>query len=182
MAVDFSAIARWPNVPACYGWLSLDRRGQWRLQGEPVTHRGLIDFMNRQYTHDEAGNWFVQNGPQRVFVELAYAPWVYRLDGNLLVTHTGAAAGELSGLFLDDEGSLLIAAATGPGVLDDRDLARWLERCRDAAGCAVADECLVALAEGRRDLPIFIDGHRLQHIAAAEVPERFGFERFPHPC
>ena len=75
--VDFSAIARWPNVPACYDWLSLDRRGDWRLQGERVTHRGLIEFMNRQYGSDETGRWFVQNGPQRVYVELAATPWIF---------------------------------------------------------------------------------------------------------
>ena len=34
-------MARWPNVPAVYGWMSLDRRGRWCLQGEPVVHRTL---------------------------------------------------------------------------------------------------------------------------------------------
>jgi hypothetical protein len=33
-----------PEVPACYGWLSLDRRGRWRLRGETVTHAGLKAF------------------------------------------------------------------------------------------------------------------------------------------
>ena len=63
--VDLSAIAKWPNVPACYEWLSLDRRGDWRLRGERVTHRGLIDFINRQYAVDETGRGVVHNGPQR---------------------------------------------------------------------------------------------------------------------
>ena len=89
MTVDLSAIAKWPNVPACYDWLSLDRRGNWRLQGERVTHRGLIEFMNRQYGSDESGCWFVQNGPQRVFVSLAYTPWVLRREGDAFVTHNG---------------------------------------------------------------------------------------------
>ena len=26
------AMAKWPNVPACYGWLGLDGRGQWFLR------------------------------------------------------------------------------------------------------------------------------------------------------
>ena len=26
------AMAKWPNVPACYGWLALDARGQWWLR------------------------------------------------------------------------------------------------------------------------------------------------------
>ena len=78
MTVDLSAIAKWPNVPACYDWLSLDRRGDWRLQGERVTHHGFIALLNRQYGVDEHGCWFVQNGPQRVFVRLDYTPWVFR--------------------------------------------------------------------------------------------------------
>ena len=39
-----AAMAKWPNVPDCRGWLSLDRRGQWRLQGSPVRHAGLAEF------------------------------------------------------------------------------------------------------------------------------------------
>ncbi len=92
--VDLAAIAKWPDVPACYGWLSLDRRGDWRLQGERVTHRGLIDFINRQYAGDETGCWFLQNGPQRVFVSLAATPWIFRNDGDRLASHTGQPADE----------------------------------------------------------------------------------------
>jgi hypothetical protein len=90
---DFSAMLRWPNVPACYGWLSLDRRGRWRLRGEAVTHAGLKDFLNRQYAHDEDGNYFVQNGPQRVFVELDVHAVGLAPDGGgrLLETHVGEA-------------------------------------------------------------------------------------------
>src|SRR5690606_15898587 len=29
-----AAIAKWPNVPAVYGWLGLTARGEWRLRGE----------------------------------------------------------------------------------------------------------------------------------------------------
>ena len=28
------AIAKWPNVPHCYGWLALDARGNWRMRDE----------------------------------------------------------------------------------------------------------------------------------------------------
>jgi hypothetical protein len=120
---DFSAMLRWPNVPACYGWLSLDRRGRWRLRGEPVTHRGLNDFLNRQYSHDEHGNYFVQNGPQRVFVELDYTPWILHLvAADALVTHVGEPVGEIRGAALDEEGSLLIEIPKGIALLSDRDL------------------------------------------------------------
>ena len=26
------AMAKWPNVPACSGWLGLDARGQWYMR------------------------------------------------------------------------------------------------------------------------------------------------------
>ena len=42
------AMTRWPNVPAVYGWLGLDRRGCWRLRGERITHGGAIEFINQQ--------------------------------------------------------------------------------------------------------------------------------------
>jgi len=28
------ALAKWPNVPHCTGWLLLDRRGQWRMRDD----------------------------------------------------------------------------------------------------------------------------------------------------
>ncbi len=178
MAVDLSAIAKWPNVPACYDWLSLDRRGDWRLQGERVMHRGLIEFMNRQYGSDESGCWFVQNGPQRVFVALAYTPWVFRRAGNAFVSHTGEAAAEIKAAYLDEEGSILLETELGIGLLDDRDLPRFLAECRDASGQPATDEALSGLMEGGagnirwQDLP-------LQSIAAVDLPKRFKFE--PHP-
>jgi hypothetical protein len=128
--VDLSAIAKWPNVPACYDWLSLDRRGNWRLQGERVTHSGLINFINRQYGVDEAGCWFVQNGPQRVFVSLAYTPWVFRREGEGFISHTGEAAGRVKTVYLDEEGSLLLDTELGIGLLDDRDLAGFIAECQ----------------------------------------------------
>lgn len=76
------ALAKWPNVPHCTGWLLLDRRGGWRMRddaaqaagalGSPVRHPALVDFIARNYERDEHGQWFFQNGPQRVYVELAY--------------------------------------------------------------------------------------------------------------
>ncbi len=88
-----AAMSKWPNVPDCRGWLSLDRRGQWRLQGSPVRHAGLAEFIGRNYEGDETGAWFMQNGPQRVGVELAATPWIFRLAGDGgFVSHTGKPA------------------------------------------------------------------------------------------
>src|SRR5690242_20319195 len=86
------AMAKWPNVPAVYGWLALDGRGQWSIKRtapapsasasarlEPVTNPKLIEFIGRNYAHDEQGCWYFQNGPQRVYVTLDYTPFVYRI-------------------------------------------------------------------------------------------------------
>ena len=96
------AIAKWPHVPHCYGWLGLDARGDWfmrddRVQaaapipaakGAVLRHAKLIEFIHRNYEADEAGRWFFQNGPQRVYVELEAAPWILRLaDDGRADTH-----------------------------------------------------------------------------------------------
>ena len=69
-----AAMARWPNVPAVYGWLELTARGEWRIKGEPIDNAAIRDFIARNYAHDGRGNWFFQNGPQRVFVSLEATP------------------------------------------------------------------------------------------------------------
>jgi len=89
---DLSATANWPQVPACYGWLSLDRRGCWRLKGQAISHAGLISFHQQHYGADDSGNWVFRNGPQMVFVALDYTPLVLRLDvDGRLTANTGAA-------------------------------------------------------------------------------------------
>ena len=34
------AMAKWPNVPHCYGWLALDARGGWRMRDEAAQQAG----------------------------------------------------------------------------------------------------------------------------------------------
>ena len=122
------AIAKWPNVPACYGWLQLDRRGHWLIKGARITHARAVAFLNRNYARDTDGAWFVQNGPQRVYCELAYTPWIYRLDGhNAVVTHTDLNAREISGVYVDEHGNVLLTSEHGVGLLDDRDIVRFAE-------------------------------------------------------
>ena len=178
--VDLPANAKWPNVPACYEWLSLDRRGDWRLQGERVTHRGLIDFMNRQYGADETGRHFVQNGPQRVYVDLACTPWVFRREGDGFVAHTGLPAGALLAVYLDDTGSLLLHTERGIGLLDDRDLAGFLTECSDADGQPPDESGFADLMSGQA-ARIFWHGHLLRPIAANSLPEHFNFNPTPRP-
>lgn len=126
------SMARWPDVPAAYGWLALDRRGNWLLKNAPsgrferIGSTALREFIGRNYESDAAGRWFFQNGPQRVYVSLAYTPLVLRLESGLLVDHCGRPARARS-IHRDDEGSVLILAERGIGLLDDRDLARFVD-------------------------------------------------------
>ena len=120
------SLAKWPNVPAVYGWLSLDRRGNWRIKGERIANQALRDFISRNYESDSAGRWYFQNGPQRVYVTLDYTPLVVHYDGDELRDHCGRpfAARET---YLDDEGSVLLAGEHTVALLDDRDLARFAD-------------------------------------------------------
>lgn len=180
MTVDLSAIAKWPNVPACYDWLSLDRRGDWRLQGERVMHSGLINFINRQYGVDESGCWFLQNGPQRVFVELTYTPWVFRREGAGFVSHTGQPAGAVQAIYLDQEGNILLATELGIGLLDDRELTQLLGECQDELGQTPDESAFLNLMNGQ-PIPIYWQKIVIQPIAAVDVPKRYEFNPQPQP-
>ncbi|WP_169201864.1 DUF2946 family protein [Aromatoleum bremense] len=177
---DLPTDVRWPDVPAVHGWLSLDRRGGWRLKGEPVTHGGLIAFLNAHYGSDGDGNWFVQNGPQRVFVTLDYTPLVLRLDvDDSLTAHTGAATGPIIAAYLDEDGNVLLHASQGVGLLDDRDLSAFVGQCRADDGGPASDAAFVEVMGGGSG--VVWHGLPLQAIRHAEVAARFAFRPRPEP-
>jgi hypothetical protein len=191
------AMQKWPNVPNVFGWLKLDQRGNWLVKSrvatagapvfERITNAAVIDFIGRNYAADDAGRWFFQNGPQRVFVALEYTPLVYRLraDGKSLEAHTGAVPAEPKRAWVDDAGMLVIETELGTGVVLDRDLAKLLERIQVTDGAPAADEDIESLgAGGTPGLSIAIGRKRvpLGSIAAAEVPARFGFNPAPAPA
>ena len=130
--------AKWPNVPAVYGWLSLDRRGNWRIKGQKIANAALRDFIGRNYEPDARGCWYFQNGPQRVFVTLAYAPFVFHYEGQRLMDQCGRGVCARE-TYLDDEGSVLILGERGVGLLDDRDLERYAERAEQLLPIRRAD-------------------------------------------
>jgi hypothetical protein len=179
---------KWPDVPAVYGWLSLDRRGSWLIKNvsgrfERIANPAVNEFIGRNYAADEAGRWYFQNGPQRVFVALDYTPWVYRLDdsGEGLVAHTGAAAREPATLYVDDAGAILIEAEMGIGVLLDRDLPALVERLADPHG-RTPERLLEDVARGEEARATLLGGGiRVAPIRGAEVPQRFGFVSRPAP-
>jgi len=131
------ALKKWPNVPHCYDWLALDARGDWYMRDERIQHAGpfpqvkgsriqhekLREFIERNYLCDDAGCWFFQNGPQRVYVELEAAPWVWRIEeGTAVITsHTGRVA-SVDAVLLDELGRLFIATDIGLGVVHTLDM------------------------------------------------------------
>jgi hypothetical protein len=128
------SLAKWPNVPAVYGWLSLDRRGNWLIRSTRATDRferignaALREFIGRNYQADEKGRWYFQNGPQRVYVSLAYTPLVVRYEGEGLVDQCGRPFVPAVALE-DDEGSVLFEGGQTVALLDDRDLARFADQ------------------------------------------------------
>lgn len=181
------AMARWPNVPAVYGWLSLDRRGRWCLRGEPVTHRRAIEFMNRNYGCTNDGRWYFQNGPQRVFADLDYTPWIYTLDDSRnLVEHTGNSVRALRGAWLDEEGNLLILSERGIGLLCDRDLERISNDLCFSDDAACDEESISRLVEGgalAKTEPIFLkwsdERIEVKPVLRERVAGQFAFEPRP---
>lgn len=182
------AMQQWPNVPDVYGWLVLDRRGNWLIKTtegrfERVVNPAMIEFIGRNYTHDDEGRWYFQNGPQRVFVSLDYTPCVYALDRTVsaFVTHTGARPGEPRGLFLDDYSALLLDTELGVGVLLDRDLPAVLELLIPPDENSI-ESTLLVVADGE-EAPVRLFGRTLSiaPVSAQDVPARFGFVARPAP-
>ncbi len=139
------AIAKWPNVPDCYGWLGLDARGNWYLRddqaqaagpfasvggnpaagkGSLLQHEKLIDFIQRNYESDASGRWFFQNGPQRVYVELEATPFIWRVNPAPdfgVTAHTGQPA-RVQRCVLDEQGWLYLETDLGFGLVHTQDM------------------------------------------------------------
>ena len=135
------AMAKWPNVPDCFGWLGLDTRGNWYMRddrvqslgnfadgpagskGSLLQHDKLIAFINRNYMADAIGRWFFQNGPQRVYVELAATPWIWRVqDDYTLESHTGLPT-TCTNCHMDEKGWLYLETPLGFGLVHTQDVA-----------------------------------------------------------
>jgi hypothetical protein len=187
------AMAKWPNVPHCYGWLALDARGGWRMRddaaqarqlpGEKIANPALLAFINRNYSHDEAGRWYFQNGPQRVYVDLEAAPFVARTDpAQGFMLHTGQPPPPPDAAWMTVGGRLLLQAQDCLALVDDRDLGPCLAGLT-IDGAPVPDERLLDwLSEPsppamrfrmvEREVPV-------QRIPDEALDQRFGFVRQP---
>ncbi len=166
------AMAKWPHVPDCYGWLGLDARGDWYMRddrvqvlggfssgvagakGSRLLHDKLIAFIQRNYQADEQGRWFFQNGPQRVYVELEVAPWVWRVQADWSVqAHTGEPTTCTMAL-LDEHGWLFLETPLGVGLVHTQD---------------------VGLAAGALDAGVWPQ----QPVLRADLAERYGYVTSP---
>ena len=168
-----AAMAKWPNVPNCYGWLGLDARGNWYLRddqaqaagafcapssevgrqlaskGSLLKHDKLIDFIQRNYAADAQGQWFFQNGPQRVYVELEATPYIWRVgsvpdfdvtahDGQLAITQR---------CFIDQHGRVYLETALGFGLVHTQDMLQAADAIEQ--GLWVPQEVLAGDLQGR---------------------------------
>lgn len=182
------ALARWPDVPALYGWLSLDRKGRWQIKGESISRPQILDTFNRNYAADEHGRWYFQNGPQRGYVALSLAPLLLRAeDDGSLWTHTGEVVAKVSAAYLDERGGLWLVTEHGPAVLDDQDLNWALERL--SIGKAALDDAALtaalALPSGEATKLVLQLGSKKLPVArldVADAPARLGFVRNPQPA
>ena len=171
-AIVEAALRKWPNVPHCRGWLALCSRGNWymrddrtqhagafpQLKGSRIEHQKLREFIERNYACDEVGAWFFQNGPQRVYVELEAAPWVWRVEaapGWPVTSHTGLEAAVI-GVWLDDAGRLFLHTTLGHGIVHTQDM-------------GTAAQAVEKGDWAPQDLPF------------AQMPARFGYVLKPQP-
>jgi hypothetical protein len=185
-----AAIAKWPNVPAVFGWLSLTARGEWRLRNEAISNPAINAFIGRNYTSDEGGRWFFQNGPQRVFVDLEVAPWVWRVGESEALrevrAHNGTAARLLQGAWLDDQGRLFLRTDVGFGLVDSPDTSRVLDALHAGGRHEVTAEEFDAWLAGHGPR-VRVCGERmglrgdveLERLRADEAPHRFGYVCMP---
>ncbi|WP_114663122.1 DUF2946 family protein [Polynucleobacter necessarius] len=197
------SLIKWPNVPDCFGWLALDRRGQWcmvdefaqqnQLPGQIIQHAALNECIRRNYASDSFGRFFFQNGPQRVFITLAVTPWVARIipseSGSQIVTQCHKTM-EPSAALSDEQGNIYILGSTIETICTDFDHQQF----------ETAERSIVALLHDH-DLDLFSElakpreevcsfggswnwhGERLplDPIHSDELSKKFGFIQHPQP-
>lgn len=186
------AMQKWPNVPHCHGWLGLDARGAWRMRdeqtqrqdlpGDKIMHTALIGFINRNYSADEQGCWYFQNGPQRVYVDLELTPYIAHTDPvQGFVLQTGEPMTAIESVMLTEQGRLLLIAPGQVAAIDDRDLAQCLTDLR-IDGKIASDEALLEwMTAPHQTLTWQKAGTTLtvEHIATENIATRFGFTPQP---
>ena len=148
------ALAKWPNVPHCYGWLGLDARGAWRMRdmhaqqqgvlGDKIANPTLRAFINRNYQCDAEGRYFFQNGPQRVYVDLQSTPYIARFDPQSgWVLHTGHVLNKCDAVWMTEHGNVVLISDDLVAQIDDRDMLAAFA-CMYLHGQLISDDQLLA--------------------------------------
>ena len=197
------SLIKWPNVPDCYGWLALDRRGQWRmrdefaqqngLSGQVIDHAALKEFITRNYACDNAGRYFFQNGPQRVFISLTSTPWIARIipgeDAPKIITQCQTEINPSAALS-DENGNIYIAGSIKQNIC--KDLATQQFETEDCLGIALLHDHdldqFSELAKLREEACSFGGSWNwqgkqltLDPIHSGELSKRFEFIKDPKP-
>ena len=199
------SLIKWPNVPHCFGWLALDRRGQWRMRdefaqvnnlpGNPIQHTALNEFIARNYACDTKGRYFFQNGPQRVFITLDATPWIVRIiptdaEPNLLTQCQSSFKPQ--GALSDESGNIYITGLVKNTADESAD-------AENTSTDFIQIECPSIALLHDHDLDLFADLAKLREEACSfggswswhgetlpldpihsdELSERFGFVKKP---
>ena len=185
---------KWPNVPDVYNWLMLDERGDWRIKEEKISHKGLIDFINAHYQADDKGRWFFQNGPQRVFVTLAYTPYVLSIASHDSITYfktqNNVIIKSVDRLWIDNKDRLLVSWKNGIGLVSDRDLPLLADKLThetepfdriDSAELDVIKQRTPSRSKTSLKLTMNQKTYDILFINTIEVSQLFGFNSNPSP-
>lgn len=139
------SLMKWPNVPDCFGWLALDRRGQWRMRdefaqqnklpGQVIQHIALNEFIARNYASDELGRYFFQNGPQRVFISLDATPWIARIipsEVGLKLTNQCSQIIKPTAALSDEKGNIYIVGSIDQTIYSSNESGQFIKSDRQA--------------------------------------------------
>lgn len=189
-----AALRKWPHVPHCHDWLALCARGHWymrdervqaagpfpQVKGSRITHDKLLAFIHRNYTVDEHGAWYFQNGPQRVYVSLEAAPFVWRLQPGadvgipLVMAHTGAVARPL-GVWLDEAGRAFLDTDLGFGLVHSLDTGVLADLLGDLPADLLSERPAQPLEAGPEAQAGNSALGPVARLRFAQMPERFGY-------
>ena len=163
------SLVKWPDVPDCFGWLALDRRGRWRMRnefaqannlpGSVIDHTLLSDYIARNYASDHLGRYFFQNAAQRVFITLDATPWIVRIhhaeEKKQMLTQC-ASIFEPASALSDESGNIYIVGLVRTNTLANSTPSSFIQKM----------ELSVALLHDH-DLGLFAEGAKVNEQACS---------------
>lgn len=163
------------------------------LPGKVIDHVALNECICRNYAHDQAGRYFFQNGPQRVFIALAATPWIARMipgeQHPQLLTQCQSAMTPTSALS-DEQGNIYIVGTVEQTVFESADQQQFSIKVMPSVAL-LHDHDLDQFSElaKLREEACSFGGSWLWHgqqlpldpIHSDELSQRFGFIKNPQP-